>query len=86
MVKCNLLPNINFAFDATHSNVSSFRIQRLSLILNFYSSFIVMAAFRSSLQKLIFQPDEERLIDVVQILSQGGKKHKKDVFLCVASK
>uniref|UniRef100_A0A7E4V4J2 Sec3-PIP2_bind domain-containing protein n=1 Tax=Panagrellus redivivus TaxID=6233 RepID=A0A7E4V4J2_PANRE len=43
-----------------------------------------MSAFRSTLQKVVFQPDEERLIDVVQILPQPGKKQKKELFMCVA--
>uniref|UniRef100_A0A914PLF8 Exocyst complex component Sec3 C-terminal domain-containing protein n=1 Tax=Panagrolaimus davidi TaxID=227884 RepID=A0A914PLF8_9BILA len=43
-----------------------------------------MTAFRSMLHKSLFQPSEERLIDVVQILPQGGKKTKKESYMCVA--
>jgi hypothetical protein len=43
-----------------------------------------MSALRSTLHKVLFQPSEERLIDVVQILPQGGKKSKKESYMCVA--
>uniref|UniRef100_A0AC34QVY9 Exocyst complex component Sec3 PIP2-binding N-terminal domain-containing protein n=1 Tax=Panagrolaimus sp. JU765 TaxID=591449 RepID=A0AC34QVY9_9BILA len=44
----------------------------------------MMSALRLTLQKTLFQPDEERLIDVVQIAPQDGKRHKKEAFLCLA--
>lgn len=39
-------------------------------------------AIRSSLQKTIFQPDDERLIAVAH-LKNDNKKKKKETFVCL---
>lgn len=43
-----------------------------------------MAAIRSSLQRDLFQPDDERLMAVINVVKSGKKKKKDSTFLCLA--
>uniref|UniRef100_A0A914X136 Exocyst complex component Sec3 PIP2-binding N-terminal domain-containing protein n=1 Tax=Plectus sambesii TaxID=2011161 RepID=A0A914X136_9BILA len=43
-----------------------------------------MAAIRASLQRELFQPDDERLMAVINVVKSGKKKKKDSTFLCLA--
>lgn len=45
-----------------------------------------MTAIRSTLQKSVFQPDDERLVAFAHIIKVDAKKKKKETFLCLSSK